>query len=162
MGTVSREAGRRHASGRTAPWVADPSQDATAPNAEGDSSHVRSRATVSKRGRAVMKGRATQSHGIRLSELASRLRDAQPRWHRGYYLLATLGLVTICLSLFLMHRLRQIYTDSVRVDQEWALRLADYSMLGRLAGAVNGPVSDVFQSHDQAVESDRLQRAKAS
>jgi two-component system, sensor histidine kinase and response regulator len=108
-----------------------------------------------------MKGLATHGPGISLSELASRLREAQPRWHRGYYLLAALGVVTITLSLFLMHRLRQIYTESVRVDQEWALRLADYAMLGRLAAEVNEPVNNVFHSHNLPAELDRFQRAKA-
>jgi diguanylate cyclase (GGDEF)-like protein/PAS domain S-box-containing protein len=70
--------------------------------------------------------------------------------------LAAFDLLSISFSLYLNHQLMAIYTESVRVDQEWANRQNRYSDLAQLAGAVNAPGNDVFHSQDVEGESERL------
>jgi PAS domain S-box-containing protein len=81
-------------------------------------------------------------------------------WHHVYYLLATLNLATLALSLYQNHRILTIYRDSVSVDQEWDERIDSYSVLTHLAAAVNAPGNDVFASHDVERESARLEMAR--
>lgn len=83
---------------------------------------------------------------------------SRPKWHRLYFLLAIFDLVTILLSLYLNHRLLAIHGDSVAVNQAWADRLSRLSELGQLAGAVNAPGNDVFDSRDVSRESARLKQ----
>ena len=78
---------------------------------------------------------------------------------RIYYLLAAFDVLTVSASLYLNHRIMQIYLRSVEANQEWAGRMADYADLGRLAADVNAPGNDVFDSHDVALESSRMQGA---
>jgi PAS domain S-box-containing protein len=85
---------------------------------------------------------------------------ARPKWHLLYYLLACFDLVTVSASLYLNHRIMNIYTTSVAVNQQWAERLGRYADLSRLAGAVNAPGNDVFDSHDVPGESARMQEAR--
>lgn len=80
----------------------------------------------------------------------------RPKWHYVYFLLAAFDLLTVSASLYLSHRLMDIYTNSVTVNQEWAGRLGQYATLSQLAGAVNAPGNDVFDSHDVVGESARL------
>jgi two-component system, sensor histidine kinase and response regulator len=81
------------------------------------------------------------------------------RWHLAYFLLAAFDLLTVSGSLYLNHRLTTIYADSVAANHRWAERLGDYSALGQLAGAVNAPGNDVFDSRDVAGESARMAAA---
>ena len=83
----------------------------------------------------------------------------KPRWHYLYYLLATFNLLTISASLYLSHQITTIYAQSAEVNRDWATRLQGYSELGQLAAAVNAPGNDVFDSHDPATESARLNAA---
>ena len=85
----------------------------------------------------------------------------RPKLHHVYFALAAFDLLTVCLGLYLINRLADIYEDSVAVNQVWATRLNEYSELSRLAAAVNGPGNDVFQSGDIAAESHRLAAALA-
>ncbi len=87
------------------------------------------------------------------------LRRPRPKWHLLYYWLAAFNLVTISASLYLTHQMRDAYEDSVRVNREWAARLKQYSELGDLAGALNAPGNDVFDTHDVTGESARLETA---
>lgn len=77
-----------------------------------------------------------------------------------YYLLAAFDVLTVSASLYLNHRIMDIYVRAVRSNQEWAQRSASYSALGELAAHVNAPGNDVFDSHDVAAEAVRLQRAR--
>ncbi|HET8647864.1 MAG TPA: ATP-binding protein, partial [Vicinamibacteria bacterium] len=76
------------------------------------------------------------------------------------YLLAAFDVLTVSASLFLNHRIMQIYVRSVASNREWAERSARYSALGQLAAEVNAPGNDVFDSQDVAGEAVRLQRAR--
>lgn len=87
-------------------------------------------------------------------------KQPRPRWHWIYFLLAGFDLLTISASLYLNHRIANIYTASVVVNQQWAERLGQYADLNQLAGVVNAPGNDVFDSHDVAEESARMQRAR--
>ena len=84
---------------------------------------------------------------------------ANPRWYWMYFFLAALDVVTVLVSLGLNHRLMTIYTESVAVNQEWAGRLSRYADLAALAGDVNAPGNDIFDSRDVKAESARLQAA---
>ncbi len=68
-------------------------------------------------------------------------------------MLAAFDLLAVSVSLYLTHRLTGIYTDSIRLNQEWADRLGHYSELGVLATATNAPGNDVFDSGDVPTES---------
>ncbi len=87
-------------------------------------------------------------------------RSKRPRWYRAYFLLAAFDLVTISISLYLNHRITDIYTESVAVNQEWAQRLGHYSTLRQLAGEVNAPGNDVFDTRDVAGESTKVQERR--
>jgi PAS domain S-box-containing protein len=79
-----------------------------------------------------------------------------------YYLLAAFDVLTVSASLYLNHRIMQIYVRSVQANQEWAQRMSDYRDLGELAAAVNAPGNDVFDSADVAGEAVRMQRARVA
>jgi len=91
--------------------------------------------------------------------------QSRAHWLRGplvYYLLAAFDVLTVSASLYLNHRIMQIYVRSVQVNQEWAQRMSDYRELGELAAAVNAPGNDVFDSADVSAEAVRMQRARVS
>jgi signal transduction histidine kinase len=85
---------------------------------------------------------------------------SRPRWHLLYFVLAAFDLLTISTSLYLNHQIMNLYNDSVRVNQEWAGRLASYSQLREQAGAANAPGNNVFYSHDVAAETASLRRER--
>ena len=86
-------------------------------------------------------------------------KHATPRWHLVYFLLAAFDILTVCVSLYLNHQMMEIYHDAVTVNQHWAGRLGTYDDLSQLAGAVNAPGNDVFDSHNVAAESQRMRAA---
>ncbi len=86
-------------------------------------------------------------------------RTSAPKWYRVYYLLAAFDVLIVLLGLFLNHQIVQIYDRSVEVNQEWVKRLNGYARLGPLAGAVNAPGNDVFDTYDVDAESLRMQSA---
>jgi len=75
-------------------------------------------------------------------------RERRPKWHLLYYVLAAIVTLTICGSLYLNHSVREIYQQSVAVNQEWAQRHSRLLELAQLAQAVNAPGNDVFDDHD--------------
>jgi PAS domain S-box-containing protein len=82
-----------------------------------------------------------------------------PKWHRVYYLLAAFDVLVVLLGLFLSHQLVRSYNHSVDVNQEWVARLDGFDELGPLAGAVDAPGNDVFDSHDIEGESLKMHQA---
>lgn len=92
----------------------------------------------------------------------SSTRVRRPRWYWLYFVLAGFDLLTISFSLYLNHRLMTIYAESVRVNQEWAVRLGRYAEIDQLAAAVNAPGNDVFDSLEVDTESQRLRAALAT
>ena len=87
-------------------------------------------------------------------------RPRRIRWHVVYYLLAAFDVLTVTASLVLSFRLLAIYQRSVADNQEWASHLDEYAELQRLAGDVNRPGNDVFDSHDAPAEAKRLEAAR--
>lgn len=84
---------------------------------------------------------------------------ARRPWHRVYFLLAFFDVLVVAFGLTLNHRLLQIHTDAVRVNEVWEQRLDRFLDLSDLAAAVNAPGNDVFDSGDVAAETDRLEQA---
>ncbi|QIR39954.1 hypothetical protein HCG51_26775 [Tolypothrix sp. PCC 7910] len=82
------------------------------------------------------------------------------KWQYVYYALAAFDLLTISSSLYLNHKIMDIYTQSIEVNHEWATRLETYSELGQLLAEVNAPGNDVFDSHDVSLESRKLESAE--
>jgi signal transduction histidine kinase/CheY-like chemotaxis protein len=86
-------------------------------------------------------------------------RTSAPKWYRVYYLLAAFDVFIVLLGLFFNHEIVRIYDRSVEVNQEWVKRLNHYADLGPLAGAVNAPGNDVFDTHDVDGEYLKMQAA---
>ena len=86
-------------------------------------------------------------------------RERRPKWHLLYYVLAAIVTLTICGSLFLNHSVREIYQQSVAVNQEWAQRHSRLLELAQLAQDVNAPGNDIFDSHD--ADKERAERDAA-
>jgi two-component system, NtrC family, sensor kinase len=82
------------------------------------------------------------------------------KWQYVYYALAAFDILTVSSSLYLSHKIMDIYTQSIVVNHEWAVRLETYSDLGQLLAALNAPGNDVFDSHDVGLESRRLESAQ--
>ncbi len=86
---------------------------------------------------------------------------SRPKWHLIYYVLAIFDIATISASLYLNHQITGNYAKSVEINQQWSQRLHQYSELGQLAGAVNAPGNNIFQSQDPESESKKFQIALA-
>src|SRR3954449_10462619 len=84
---------------------------------------------------------------------------SRPKWHYVYFLLAAFDLVTVSAGLYLNHRIMNIYLRSVEVNRVWAERVAAYSHLGELAGDVDAPGNDVFDTRNVQGESQRMENA---
>ncbi len=82
-----------------------------------------------------------------------------PKWHRVYYLLAAFDVLIVLLGMFLNYQIVRIYNHSVVVNQEWVGRRNSYSDLAKLAGAVNAPGNNVFDTHDVKGESLKMREA---
>jgi signal transduction histidine kinase len=82
------------------------------------------------------------------------------KWQYVYYRLAAFDLLTVSSSLYLSHRIMDIYTHSIEVNQQWAVRLETYSDLGQLLAALNAPGNDVFDSQNVGWESKKLETAQ--
>ena len=86
-------------------------------------------------------------------------RNKPPKWYYVYFLLAAFDLVTVSAGLWLNHRIMGIYLQSVEVNRVWAERVSAYSHLGELAGDVDAPGNDVFDTRDVDQESLRMENA---
>ncbi len=81
------------------------------------------------------------------------------KWYHMYYFLAVFCVLTISASVYLFHAVLGIYAVSVAEDAMWANRSSQYSKLNQLAGAVNAPGNDAFDSGDVVGEQQRLSEA---
>jgi len=79
-----------------------------------------------------------------------------PKWRYVYFLLAAFDLLTVSAGLYLNYRIMAIYVQSVEVNRVWAERVAAYSHLGELAGDVDAPGNDVFDTRDVRKEFVRM------
>ncbi len=82
-----------------------------------------------------------------------------PRLMRGYFILAACFLAVLGVSLYLHTRLRNIQSEALVVNRQWARRQADFSEIGRLASRLNTPANDVFETHDPVGEQLRMEAA---
>lgn len=81
------------------------------------------------------------------------------RWHLVYYVLAAFDLLTIATTLFLTHHIVESYREAITVNRRWMSVLDESAQLAKLAGDVNAPGNDVFDTHDVNDESSRLEKA---
>jgi hypothetical protein len=93
------------------------------------------------------------------AEAGSGQRVKTPKWRYVYFLLAAFDLVTVSAGLYLNHRIMGIYRASVEVNRVWAERVSAYSHLGELAGDVDAPGNDVFDTRDVRKEFIRMEAA---
>jgi signal transduction histidine kinase len=82
------------------------------------------------------------------------------KWQYIYYALAAFDLLTVSTSLYLSHRIMDIYTQSIEVNRQWAVRLETYSNLEQLLANLNTPGNDVFDSQNVNLEESRLKTAQ--
>jgi len=81
---------------------------------------------------------------------------ANSKWYLAYFFLAAFDILTISTGLYLTHTIMNLYTNSVEVNREWAFRLAELDKLRELAGSVNAPGNNVFDTQDVVGESQRM------
>ncbi len=79
-----------------------------------------------------------------------------PRWYLAYFFLATFDILTVASGLWLIALISGIFVDSVEINKEWSSRAGNVSELRALAGKVNAPGNDVFDSHDVDRENRKL------
>ena len=84
----------------------------------------------------------------------------RPKWHLVYYLLAAFDVITICTTLFLTHQIIENYSAAIATNRVWTAALDRSAELAKLAGAVNAPGNDVFETHDVQTESLRMATAR--
>jgi diguanylate cyclase (GGDEF)-like protein/PAS domain S-box-containing protein len=97
----------------------------------------------------------------RASDDGATERPPRQTWLLAYFALAGLDLLTVLLGLYLGHTITQIYSHSIAINQQWVQRLSSYDELRRLAGAVNAPGSNIFDSRSVAAERAALRIARA-
>ena len=68
-------------------------------------------------------------------------------------------MLVVALGIFLNHQIIGIHDEAIRVNQVWESRLDSYLDLGTLAGEVNAPGNNVFDSRDVASETAIQERA---
>jgi signal transduction histidine kinase/DNA-binding response OmpR family regulator len=83
-----------------------------------------------------------------------------PRWYLAYFVLAAFDLLTITSSLYMNHSITHIFSRSVEQNKTWATLLSQLEDLRHLAGEVNAPGNDVFDTREVTKESARVQQAK--
>ncbi|MBD2439982.1 sensor histidine kinase [Nostoc sp. FACHB-110] len=81
-------------------------------------------------------------------------------WQFVYYALAVFNLLTISTSLYLNHKVMNIYINSVEVNNQWSKRLQSYSDINQLLIAINSPGNDVFESHNITNERIKLKNSQ--
>ncbi len=87
-------------------------------------------------------------------------RPPRQTWYLVYFALAGFDLLTVLLGLHLGQQITQIYSRSIAVNQQWVQRLSSYDELRRLAGEVNAPGNNIFDSRSVASERSTLRRAR--
>src|SRR4029079_13879999 len=95
----------------------------------------------------------------RTEGVAAVQRTRPPKWRYVYFQLAAFDLVTVSAGLYLNHRIMGIYLQSVEVNRIGAERVSAYSHLGELAGDVDAPGNDVFDTRDVQQEFIKMRTA---
>jgi hypothetical protein len=81
------------------------------------------------------------------------------RWHRIYYGLALFDVLVVALGILLNHLIINTQHESINTNQVWETRLDRFLDLGTVAGEVNAPGNDVFDTRDVPSESARQAKA---
>jgi len=81
------------------------------------------------------------------------------RWHRIYYGLALFDVLVVGLGILLNHLIINTQHESINTNQVWETRLDRFLELGTVAGEVNAPGNDVFDTRDVPSESARQRQA---
>ena len=82
-----------------------------------------------------------------------------PRWYLTYFFLATFDIFAVAAGLWLIAIISGIFVESVEINKAWADRAASISELRLMAGNVNAPGNDVFDSFDVDSESALMKAA---
>ncbi len=80
----------------------------------------------------------------------------RPKWYQLYRLLAAFQLLTVIGGVSLTYRIMETFSESVRENHEWAVRLGQFGQLSHLASLINAPGNDIFESRDSKKEASRL------
>ncbi len=80
----------------------------------------------------------------------------RPKWYRLYRLLAAFQLLTVIGGVTLTYRIMETFSQSVKENHDWAMRLGQFGELTHLASLVNVPGNDIFESRDAKMEASRL------
>ena len=75
--------------------------------------------------------------------------------------LAAATLLSLGLGIHLGQRMSQLHAASVRTNQEWTRRLADYTSLRQLAADLGLPGNDIFQSRNVRPETRKFYTSRA-
>src|SRR5690349_11812671 len=80
-------------------------------------------------------------------------------WFRVYLVLVALNIAVILGGAYLSSTIKYNYAQSIGANHHWVDRLSRYAELTRLAGSVNAPGNDVFDS--RRMEAEILRRDQA-
>lgn len=83
------------------------------------------------------------------------------RWHYMYFVLAAVDIAAISASISFSREIIADFSDAVQVNHRWVQRQGHYSDLGKLAGDLTMPGTDVFESKNFDRESLRLKTAES-
>ncbi len=81
-------------------------------------------------------------------------------WFRIYLVLVALNIAVIVGGAYLSSTIKYNYTQSIEANHHWVDRLSRYAELTRLAGSVNAPGNDVFDSRRMEAEIQRRDQAR--
>lgn len=91
-----------------------------------------------------------------------RSHEEKTGWFRVYIVLVTLNIAVIVGGVYLGRTIKSNHAQSVQANHEWVDRLASYADLAKLAGAVNAPGNDVFDTYRLDEEMQLRDRARAA
>lgn len=69
-------------------------------------------------------------------------------WHYVYFILAGFDILTVCISLYINHRLVEMYDRAAAANLEWSARQEEILNLSDLSVDMSAPGNDVFISND--------------
>ncbi len=89
-------------------------------------------------------------------------RTVTAKWHVPYVLLILFNVTGVSAGLFVTHSVTENHKASVAVNQTWTERRNGFSKLRHLAGEMDEPGNNVFESRDVEGESQKLDKSAAA
>lgn len=86
----------------------------------------------------------------------------RPTWHRVYYALGAINVISVVLAIALNYRATAGFADSIAINQAWASRIARYNELAQAARHADAPGNDVFEDGDVERQAAQLARLRAT